>query len=54
MARFIGYDQDNIPRVFGEHENADVAETWCREDLTEWTKRRHVALNGCRVERADD
>lgn len=40
MHTFTGYDANNIPRVFGEHENRDVAETACREEMVAYVKRR--------------
>lgn len=38
--RITGYDVRGIPRVFGDHQNVDVAETVCREEAVKYLKRR--------------
>jgi hypothetical protein len=38
--RITGYDVNGIPRVFGEHQNSDVAETICKEEAAKYVKRR--------------
>ena len=38
--RFTGYDPNGIARVYGESDNADVAETMCLEEATSYVRRR--------------
>jgi hypothetical protein len=38
--RWIGKDANGISRVFGEHDNPDVAETMCREEAISYVRRR--------------
>lgn len=40
MHRFIGYDPDGVARVFADHPNVDVAETWCEEEVFRWRMKR--------------
>lgn len=38
--RYTGYDRNGIARVWGEHENTDVAETVCRQEAYEYVRGR--------------
>lgn len=38
--RISGYDAAGLPRVWGEHETADVAETRCRDEAAAYVRRR--------------
>lgn len=40
LMRWTAFDANDIPRVFAEHENPDVAETMCREDVVKYIRRR--------------
>jgi|ERR1700733_7944600 hypothetical protein len=40
MFQCTAFDGSNIPRVYGRHDNTDVAETYCRDELIEYLKRR--------------
>lgn len=40
MPTISGYDVNGIPRVYGQHDNVDVAETKCKEEAIEYVKRR--------------
>ena len=40
MHHIVGYDANGIPRVFGQHNNIDVAETFCKKTAAEYVKRR--------------
>lgn len=40
MYTFTGYDPDGIKRVWAEHQNADVAESMCRDEAMEYVRRR--------------
>ena len=55
MAYYIGFDGNGIQRVWGEHENADVAETECRRAMLEYCQRRRdIRLDQCKIERQPD
>ena len=38
--RYVGYDSNGVPRVYAEHANADLAETYCREEAFKYLRRR--------------
>ena len=38
--RFVAYDYMNVPRVWGEGETRDIAESRCRDELMDYARRR--------------
>jgi hypothetical protein len=40
MAKFVGYDPNGIARVYAEHPNIDVAETWVIEEIWRYLRDR--------------
>jgi hypothetical protein len=40
MHCFIGYDAQGIGRVYAQHNNCDVAETWCIEECFKYIRQR--------------
>ena len=33
MPRFVGFDKSMTPRIYAEHPNIDVAETWLMDEI---------------------
>ncbi len=40
MKRYVGKDANGIPRVWGEGETSEIAETRCREAVLDYLKGR--------------
>jgi hypothetical protein len=38
--QYIGYDSSGIARVYGTHDNADLAESMCKDEAMEYIKHR--------------
>jgi hypothetical protein len=52
--RYVGKDGQGIARVYGEHENGEIAETLCREEALAYVRRRRDTgpLSAWIIERA--